>query len=326
MGVKEMKYRKDIVKTGIITHPETGEPIEFTEDYFLEVVENTRKKNHRPFIPFRHSKNPRDNTGFIESFEVKDGILYGVFNIDDDIGKEYIDKGKIQEVSAGLEGYKLDGNKISGGYINHVCLTVDPLQKGQGPFIQMETGSNTLYLSNNDLKEWGGDTMSEETMKLSLMDKLTLSMESKAALNAENTNLKTAKLEMESQVLELTSKVDTLNSKVLEMEKAETERVEKLELEAVEVLKTEREGIYTLALEAGKYAPGDNDEIEKLGYDNVQLAGYFKGMGVKFNMEKSKPAVDPNEELTGMKAPGQERVVEELRKTGFTDDEIEATY
>ncbi len=313
------QYRKDIARIGTIKHPEGD--INFTEEYFNTLIKNTKTKGHNAFVPFRHSKNPRDNTGFIESFEVKDGILYGVFNIDEDVGEKYIDTGRIQGVSIGIDSYKTGDD-----YINHVALTVDPHVKDQSSFVQMETGSKFIYLSNNDLKEWGGDTMNDETMKLSLMDKLTLSMESKAALNAENTELKTSKLEMESQVLELNSKVDTLNSKVLEMEKAETERVEKLELEAVEVLKTERKGIYTLALEAGKYAPGDNDEIEKLGYDNVQLAGYFKGMGVQFNMEKSTAAVDPNEELTGMKAPGQERVVEEMRKSGFTDDEIEATY
>ncbi len=318
-----MKYRKDIVKTGIITHPETGEPIEFTDDYFRQLINDTKEMKHKPFIPFKHSKDPRDNTGFIEAFEVKNGVLYGVFDIDDDIGKEYIDKGKIKEVSISIEDYNLDAGKIKGGYINHVALTVNPHFKSQGAFVQMESGSNKLYLSNNDLKEWGGDTMSDE--KLGMFEKLTLALESKAALNAENTELKTCKLELEAQVSDLTAKVDTLSSKILGMETAETERVEKLELEQAETLKAEREGIYKLALEAGKYAPGDNDKIEALGFDNTQLSAYFEGMGVKFNMEDTKPAPDPKVEPTGMDAPDQEKVVEALR-VRFNDEQIKATY
>ncbi len=307
------KYKKDILKVGKITHPATGEKIDITDGYFDKLLENTLLKKHKPFVPFRHSKDPRDNTGFIDSFEIEDGVLYGNFDIASDVGEKYIDTGKIKQVSIGIDEYGTGGD-----YINHVALVSDPHLKDQNDFIQMEASTNFIYLSNNELTDWGGDTMSEE--KISTLEKLNTALEFKATLKAENNTLKSTNLELENRVTSLETDLEKSNAKVLELEAADKERTDKLELEAKALEAEDRKAIYLEAAEAGKFKPADKDKIEGLGYTNDQLKGYFEGQNVEFNMENATVAENPND-VKPIDDPKNAAVVEAMRKE-FTDEEI----
>ncbi len=282
------KYRKDIIKVSKIKHPVTGEDVDISNEYLQSLIAKTKDYNHKTFVPFRHSKNPKDNTGFIDGFEVENGVLYGNFDIDDKIGKKYIDTGRIKLVSIGIEGFGT-GND----YINHVALTSDPHFKEQNDFVQMESNSNLVYFENKDLTEWGGDTMSNET---GMMDKFQIYLERKAVLDAENTQLKSDKLELESANSELTTKLKEVEGKVLALETANKDHADKLELEAKTLEAEAREAIFDKAFTEMKLKPADiaKKKVELESFDNTQLAMYFEALSPELELEK-KTAVNPND-------------------------------
>jgi hypothetical protein len=114
-----VKFKKDVLSVGATVKNVRGEEVLITEEYLQKLVENTEASGHDPFIPFRHSFDPRDNTGFVFGWVIDDDKLWMKGDVDDETG-EKLNK-TIKGVTIGTMGKPEDG-----GYIHHVGLTVKP--------------------------------------------------------------------------------------------------------------------------------------------------------------------------------------------------------
>jgi hypothetical protein len=321
-----MKFRKDIIKVGTYPDPDTGKPLYITESFLREIVANTKKRGHIPYVPFGHSSDPRDNTGFIEGFEIADGVLYGDFDIDDSISNQYIIPGRIKRVSFSAKGINPIGDDgvVSGGYLNHVALTVNPNAPDQDSFIKMSTdgGENEICFSNDNLLLWGGDKMKGEE-ELNSFEKLALYFESKTKLEMENKALTEKVLEFETQIKTLSDKVEAVTKEKLEFETKLKEVTDKLEMEAKAVETAKRDLIFEQA--EGKWTPAEKETgvFDKLGNDDLEKL--FGARGVQFDIEGKKGADNPYKD-NPLESPENVNKVAIMRDAGYSEDEIKTAF
>jgi len=87
-------------------------------------------------VPWGHSYDPRDNAGFVEEIELRDGGLWALLNVpnDDDAAKV---GSTVRAVSVSINPNFVDGGGRNWGeVIEHVALTNYPVVTDQGDFIQ----------------------------------------------------------------------------------------------------------------------------------------------------------------------------------------------
>ena len=294
------KYRKDIVPVGLAVNTEGGEVV-FNKEYIEMLVKNTRESGHNTYVPLRHTADPAQNTGYVDNFGILDGSLYGDFDIIDKKSSDYIEQGLIKKVSIGVADPHSDK-----AYIDHVALTLKPYVNNQEPFIRMEGDIEVIYLENNELTEWGGDTMSEE--KANVFDKISSIFEkTNSELSLENKTLKSSKLELESEVTTLKLELKTAKSKVVELESADKVRTEKLKLEAKEADTKLQLEMIDNAIKQGKLTPAKKASILEAGFTTVQLEAMLGALDVVVNMENTTVATNPNDKPLELEAGEKER-------------------
>ena len=90
-------------------------------------------------VPWGHSYDPRDNAGFVEEVELRDGGLWGLLNVPD--AEDAAKLGKtVQGVSVSINPDFVDGTGRGWGeVIEHVALTNYPVVTDQGEFLQAGT-------------------------------------------------------------------------------------------------------------------------------------------------------------------------------------------
>ncbi len=95
-------------------------------------------------LPWGHSYDPRDNAGFLEELELRDGDptgagLWGLLNIPNDDDAARLGK-TVSAVSVSINPSFVDGSgRDWGEVIEHVALTNYPVVTDQGEFIQAAT-------------------------------------------------------------------------------------------------------------------------------------------------------------------------------------------
>ena len=146
-----MKFRKEIIRLGKYVLPDGDGELDVTPERLRAWLEATRAAGVKTWVPYRHSRDPRDNCGFVEGFEVADGILYGVFDITDEEAAKKISEGTIKDVSIGVGPVRKETGEEYAEVIKHVALVMDPHVREQGEFqALMEAGDLTFAFSASD--------------------------------------------------------------------------------------------------------------------------------------------------------------------------------
>jgi hypothetical protein len=91
-------------------------------------------------VPWGHSYDPRDNAGFVEKIELRDGGLWGRLHVPDDDDAAKLGT-TVRGVSVSINPHFVDGSgRDWGEVIEHVALTNYPVVTDQADFVQAEHG------------------------------------------------------------------------------------------------------------------------------------------------------------------------------------------
>jgi hypothetical protein len=133
------KFVKHLIDAGVYPYP--GNPV---RDFVVDRgrlegwVRAFHESDAKVWIPLRHSKDPKDNAGWVEDIFIEGGSLYAVMNITDPEVAEKIRQGSIVHTSLGLEfDFTDDNGRTYPEIIRHIALTLDPHISKQKPFIEL---------------------------------------------------------------------------------------------------------------------------------------------------------------------------------------------
>lgn len=116
-------------------------------------VENFGKAGVKVWVPYRHSADPKDNTGWVENMYVNQGRLFAVMRIVDNETVRLLREGVVEDVSVGVDLDYVDAEgRRFGEVVRHVALTLDPYIKEQEGFIEM----NGVYAGSIKNEKGGG--------------------------------------------------------------------------------------------------------------------------------------------------------------------------
>lgn len=282
-----MKFRKEVIRVGEYFHPDaSGGVLAITLDRIKKWIANFESAGIKVWLPIRHSKDPRDNAGWVTGLSLDGDKLMADMDVTDNPTAERIENGTITDVSIGLEfDFTDDKGNIFDEIIRHVALTVDPHIRMQEGFIAAE------YKTNIELIR-GGDTMSDD--KLSLLDKVELALESKAAIKVE--------LEAErGKVVELEAQLNTLKGRITELEGFEG-KVKTLEAEATKAaadkLKVELEAAIDDGIKARKVIPAERELLLEAYTDVEKLKAAIdvRPVNKEINLEGAEIVENPNKD------------------------------
>jgi len=137
-------FKKEILRNQRGLKSSAGEPLSFTREDLRGIAANFR--SGKVWIPYTHSTDPRDNTGFVQKlwYDENSNSLWAEMEVDDQ-ATERIKKRLVQDVSVSL---KKDEKR--GWILKHVALTLDPALTNQKGFMEAEAGDFQIEL--NDLE------------------------------------------------------------------------------------------------------------------------------------------------------------------------------
>jgi len=133
------RFLKEIIRVGRYRHPQrAGETLDITEERLRRWVDNFYAAPAKVWVPYRHSTDPQDNTGWVEDLFLDDGRLYAVLRITDEGAATLLRDGTVADVSVAVEPDFADmTGRRWGEVIRHVALTVDPYIRNQSGFIPL---------------------------------------------------------------------------------------------------------------------------------------------------------------------------------------------
>lgn len=134
------RFRKEILRVGEWVHPEEKWSLAVDGPMLAEIATQSNRylsDGHRVPVPARHSRDPRDNMGFVTGFEVDEQHLYAII----EPGRKYAESlgDTIRDVSAALlSGYTDSEGRHYSHVIEHVACTSYPVIAGQSEFVAMD--------------------------------------------------------------------------------------------------------------------------------------------------------------------------------------------
>jgi len=133
------RFLKELVRVGRYRHPaRPDETIEITPARLRTWVANFYAAPVKVWVPYRHSADPQDNTGWVEDLFVDGDRLFGVLRITDERAAELLAEGTVEDVSVGVEAEFTDmTGRRWGELLRHVALTLDPHLRDQEGFIPL---------------------------------------------------------------------------------------------------------------------------------------------------------------------------------------------
>jgi len=133
------KFWKELIREGRWFNAKAGFTLQVDRGRLAQWARNFHEMADagiRVPVPWGHSYDPRDNAGFVEEIELRDGGLWALLNVpnDDDAAKV---GSTVQAVSVSVNPNFIDGSGRNWGeVIEHVALTNYPVVTDQGEFIQ----------------------------------------------------------------------------------------------------------------------------------------------------------------------------------------------
>jgi len=133
------RFLKEIIRVGDFRHPaQAGETLRITDGRLREWIRNFYACPAKVWIPYRHSADPQDNTGWVEDLFADEGKLFAVMRITDERAAALLREGTVEDVSVGVERdfVDMDGRRY-GEVVRHVALTLDPYIRNQTGFVPL---------------------------------------------------------------------------------------------------------------------------------------------------------------------------------------------
>jgi hypothetical protein len=184
-----------------------GSRLEQWERGFREMAE----AGIRVPVPWGHSYDPRDNAGFVEEIELRDGGLWALLNVPDEDDAAKLGS-TVRAVSVSINPGFVDGSgRDWGEVIEHVALTNYPVVTGQEDFIQASYDGGA--------------------------DKRAIMLEREQGHGTDNSELATRDPELAAQNSELTNRLYQLELERAEREVDEAVRLGKFTRPAAEALR-----------------------------------------------------------------------------------------
>jgi len=137
LGGAPVRFVKEIIRAGVYDCPgRPGEKVEISGERLEDWVRNFYLSPARVWVPYRHSADPEDNTGWVEDLFLDQDRLYAIMRITDERAAELLRTGTVRDVSVGVERDFVDmGGRRYDEVIRHVALTLDPHIRGQEGFV-----------------------------------------------------------------------------------------------------------------------------------------------------------------------------------------------
>ncbi|MFH1730715.1 MAG: hypothetical protein ABIF82_03560 [Planctomycetota bacterium] len=133
------KFWKELIREGRWINAKAGFTLQVDRGRLAQWARNFHEMagaGIRVPVPWGHSYDPRDNAGFVEEIELRDGGLWALLNVpnEDDAAKV---GATVRAVSVSVNPNFIDGSGRNWGeVIEHVALTNYPVVTDQGDFIQ----------------------------------------------------------------------------------------------------------------------------------------------------------------------------------------------
>ena len=129
-------YRKDLIRTGTWTVPQTGRKFTVTQDdlrHWRDVSLAMNTNGVKIPVPAGHTSDPDKQRGFASGFSVEGDTLFAQITL---VGEDAIKMASTNQVSIYQPEFMVDGkgNRYERP-IAHVALTPSPVISGQGEFI-----------------------------------------------------------------------------------------------------------------------------------------------------------------------------------------------
>jgi len=156
-------FWKELIREGRWVNAKAG----FTLEVDAARLEQWRQNFHamadagiRVPVPWGHSYDPRDNAGFVEEIELRDGGLWARLNVPDEDDAAKVGR-TVRAVSVSINPDFVDGaGKRWGEVIEHVALTNYPVVTEQEDFVPAPMGDGA----------GGGDAEPRRAVTLELID------------------------------------------------------------------------------------------------------------------------------------------------------------
>ena len=133
------KFWKELIREGRWTNPRAGFTIQVDRDRldtWKQQFDEMLDAGIRVPVPWGHSYDPRDNAGFVEEIELRDGGLWGLLNVPNEQDAAKLGS-TVCAVSVSINPNFVDGSGRNWGQvIEHVALTNYPIVTDQSEFIQ----------------------------------------------------------------------------------------------------------------------------------------------------------------------------------------------
>ncbi|GAG75233.1 unnamed protein product, partial [marine sediment metagenome] len=215
--VGKNRFKKQILRFGKWYHEDApGGVLDITKKYAQKLVDNFKKGViENVFVPFKHSDDPRDNTGNVLTLSLtKDGID-AVLEVDNKANKLIKEK-KVKGVSASIDPEYMDyetGEEF-GPVIRHVALVMEPYVKKLKSYIPLSEDKNRKIII---FKKKGGETKVVKKKKVKLTSEKPKSTPAKDAGKDKGNKVNFADI-AKKKIADLTDKVEKLETKSKKME------------------------------------------------------------------------------------------------------------
>ena len=164
------KFWKELIREGRWINAKAGFTLQVDRGRLAQWARNFHEMADagiRVPVPWGHSYDPRDNAGFVEEIELRDGGLWALLNVPDEGDAAKLGS-TVRAVSVSINPGFVDGSgRDWGEVIEHVALTNYPVVTDQEDFIQASSdggeGKRAIMLE----REQGQETreMGQETRK-----------------------------------------------------------------------------------------------------------------------------------------------------------------
>ena len=147
------RFLKEIIRVGDYRHPALpDETVVITPDRLRRWVRNFYAAPVKVWVPYRHSADPQDNTGWVEDLLLDGEKLFAVLRITDEGAARLLRDGTVEDVSVGVEADFVDmtGRRWD-ELLRHVALTLDPHLRRQEGFIPLGPAEATTPKGGMDL-------------------------------------------------------------------------------------------------------------------------------------------------------------------------------